>query len=239
MLAAGKCYSRCARAVDARIKTTGQLTATDSERVIGLGIASDWTRRAAGLESTKFATRLMNGSRHAHNFQELMRFVFAWSGANALFARDAILTLLGTPSSKSELARFRVLFQTAMLTPQVVSAREKLLRNILSTPTVTRLPGVPFGTTTSTLFAINAKYVPLDAQTRGTGKLVAHAAISGHLATLDLPTLVYSFRNWSVHGNSIAGSFGSIPRFSAYASTLVETLADVHNGVAARLELVL
>jgi hypothetical protein len=213
-----------------------RLTSVDSERVVGLGIASDWVRRAASIQSVSFANKQMNRSRRASSFCELVRFNFAWSAANAIFARNHLLTLLGTPARTSELERFKVLVRSAQQPAAIVTAREQELHGILLHPTITRLPSVAKEKTTSTIFAINEKYVPTDARNFGTGRIVAQAANTGDLSKLDLPILLYAFRNWSVHGNSIDGSFGGIAKFEKYVSILIEILADVHQAVSLKLE---
>jgi hypothetical protein len=66
-------------------------------------------------------------------------------------------------------------------------------------------------------------------------KAVATAAGSGNVSALDLPTLLYAFRNWSVHGNALDGSFGSRPGFLRYVGILQDTLAEIHLATSTRL----
>jgi hypothetical protein len=85
------------------------------------------------------------------------------------------------------------------------------------------------------LFAFDAKYVPAAAKQRGAARLVAAAASSGNLTALDLPSLLYAFRNWSVHGNALDGGFGSRPRFANYLRILLEVLAEIHFATSSAL----
>jgi len=165
----------------------------------------------------------------------MVRYGFAWSGINAIFSRNELIHLLGTPKSDSELERFRVVFRAADRPATDVSAREATLHAFLSTQAVTRLPLTARGTPVSTLQAVNIKYVPPTAKKKGTGKIVDQAALSGNLSALDVPTLLYAFRNWSVHGNALDGSFGGRAKFNLFLDTLNETLADVHLNLAAAL----
>jgi hypothetical protein len=177
----------------------------------------------------------MDDSKRARSFNEIIRYTFSWSGINAIFSRNELLHLLGTPKSDSELDRFRVLFQTAALPATDISNREELLHAFLSTQTITRLPLTPHGTAVSTLQAINIKYIPPSARKKGIGKRIDEAANSGNFSALDLPTLLYAFRNWSVHGNPLDGGFGGRAKFNLFLDTLNETLAEVHLKMASVL----
>ncbi len=46
---------------------------------------------------------------------EILRFSMAWSAMNALFARDSILRVIGSPSRDSEIERFRFTYRHAGL----------------------------------------------------------------------------------------------------------------------------
>jgi hypothetical protein len=235
LLAAGSIYGQCARRVEAHIKAEGQLNAASSERIIGLGIARDWVRLAGLLSAINYTKSRMDDSKRARSFNEIVRYSFSWSGINAIFSRNELLHLLGTPKSDSELDRFHVLFQAAGHSTTYLSTREKTLHTFLSRQTITRLPLTPPGTAVSTLRAINIKYIPPSARKKGIGKRIDDAASSGNLSALDIPTLLYAFRNWSVHGNALDGSFGGREKFNLFLNTLNETLADVHLNMALAL----
>lgn len=232
LLAGRKQYSECAKTVEAQIKAAGTLSETLSERVLGLGIAADWVRRAAEMESIHFVGEQLNKSERKSAFTDLIRYGFAWFGINAIFARSSLLHLVGAPSKNSEFERFKVLFQAAGIQASVIASREKTLQAILLQHTSPRMPLMPWGTVVTTLQAINTKYMPPDARALGKGKTIDTAAKTGNVSTLDLPTLLYVFRNWSVHGNALDGSFGGRPKFKTYLGTLIETLAEVHMGTA-------
>lgn len=236
LLDARKIYSKCARCVELQIKST-QLTADLSACIVGIGIACDWVRRAAEMEGISFIGDHLNESPWMPSFVETTRYAFAWYGINAIFAREEVLHLIGTPNpgNDGELQRFRILFAAAALPPAVLAAREATLRSILAESTTPRLPGLASGTTVTTLYAIDKKYVPPTTKTKGVAKKIAEAAASGSMADLDLPLLLYAFRNWSVHGNALHGSFGGRPKFAAYVELLLETLAETHVGTATAL----
>ena len=235
LLAASSVYGQCAKRVEANITATSWLSEASSERIIGLGIARDWVSRAACMDTIKFTSGRMNRSARTPSFLEIIRYGFAWSGINAIFSRNDLLHLAGTPKSDSEIERFKLLFRAAALPTTLISARESTLHAILSEQTVTRLPLAAPGTAVSTLHAINAKYVPLGARIKGTGKKISEAASNGNLGVLDLPTLLYAFRNWSVHGSALDGSFGGRPKFNAFLKILNDSLAEVHLNTASFL----
>lgn len=232
LLTARKHYSECARIVETQIHAAGSLSERLSERVVGLGIAADWVRRAAEMNAIHFIGEQLNKSERKSAFTDLVRYGFAWFGLNAIFARSSLLHLVGTPSKNSEFERFKVLFQSAGIQPGVISTRENALRAILLQQTAPRMPVMPSGTNVTTLQAINAKYVPAEARTSGKGKAIDSAAQTGDVSGLDLPMLLYVFRNWSVHGNALDGSFGGRPKFKEYLEILSESLAEVHVGTA-------
>jgi len=216
LLQARKEYSRCAQVVEQQITTQG-LTRTLSERIIGMGIALDWVRRAAEMEQISYIGKHLTESEHRDRFTEFIRYGFVWFGLNAIFSRRSLLTLVGVPTGAAEFAKFKVLFNAGPVSNS--SAIERELRALLDTPTTPRLPDTPIGTSVTTLNAIHLKYVPSAHQGQA-AKALAAAANSGSAALLDLPTMLYGFRNWSVHGNALDGCFGSHPRFVRYVGLL-------------------
>jgi hypothetical protein len=164
-------------------------------------------------------------------FIELLRFNFSWFALNAIFSREDLLYLFGARPGKSEYLKFFLLYTSAV--PQNATVRLQKLHLLLNTPITTRLPS-PSNHSVSTLEAIYEKYLPKDIP-RNPAKLVQQAVQAGNANSLDMPTLLYQFRNWSVHGNTLHGCFGTHSRFLEYASLLQETLADVHYGTARKL----
>jgi hypothetical protein len=235
LLEARKQYSLCANRLEGRIRSQAGFNSALAERISGIGVASEWLQRAGELLELTFVGRNLTRSKWAPSFVEINRFGFAWFAANAVFTRDSLLAVLGAPVSSSELERFRVLYNHVAAPQRDLAKREGDLHAILSTKTSPRLPGVVAGTTVTTLQAIDAKYIPASVKLKGNPKIISLAAASGNIQSLDLPMLIYAFRNWSVHGNVIHGSFGSLPRFRQYVDVLTRTLADVHVGTARTL----
>lgn len=233
LLAARKKYSRCAHLLELQIKASG-LTPLLSERVIGCGVAVDWVRRAAEMDDLAFIGNQLNESEHKPSFVELLRFNFSWFGLNAIFSRPRLLSLVGAPSSQSELDAFLVLFNKTVLPNAQAQLTE--LHGYLQKSTSPRMPGLARGTAVTTLTAIQAKYLDHAASKGTTAKQIALAASSGNIASLGLPTLLYAFRNWSVHGAALDGSFGTRPGFVRYVEILQEVLAEVHCSTADEIE---
>lgn len=229
LLAARKEYSQCAAAVEATIANAGLSTGL-SEQIVGIGVAMDWVRRAAEMDDILYAGEVLNNSPRKSAFVELTRFGFAWFGLNGIFSRPSLLHLVGRPSNTGEFWDFRVLFDAASI-PNA-AAHAATLQGILAAPTSPRLASSPPGASVSTLFVLDTKYIPMAAKKGAVAKAISSAATSGNVAALDLPFLVYAFRNWSVHGNALDGAFGSRPRFVTYVATLLEVLAEVHLSTA-------
>jgi len=203
-----------------------------SDQIVGVGIAADWTRRAAELEEITYLGGHLNRSSRRSSFLELVRYGFSWFGLNAVFSRPALLHLIGGASSASEYDAFLVLFNTASFRDR--QALESQLHKLLAAPTTPRLPDTPSGTSVQTLRVIQLKYAPAGKKGR-TAKALRAASESGNLAALDLPTLLYGFRNWFVHGNALDGSFGTRPGFLEYVGILQRALSEVHLSTAKRL----
>ncbi|MEG5061124.1 hypothetical protein QUB60_25510 [Microcoleus sp. A2-C5] len=230
LLKARKLYSQCANKVEKSIAAQG-LTPLLSTQVIGIGVATEWVRRAAEMDNIHYMGKNLNQSKSNDLFIELLRFNFSWFAINAIYTRNELLSLFGTPSDKnSEYSAFLLLYTPALL-PNATVRLQKLHR-LLNTPITTRLPNTNHSV--STLEAISLKYLPNNIKGHP-AKLVKEAVEAGNANSLDMPTLLYVFRNWSVHGNTLHGCFGSHPRFLEYVSLLQETLADVHYGTAKKL----
>jgi hypothetical protein len=232
LLEARKRYSTCAKALESKIKASG-LSDVLSEQVIGVGVALDWVRRAAEMDDIVFVGDQLNRSEHKPSFVEILRFNFCWFGLNAVFSRPSLLGLFSRQSHSSEFDDFLVLFNGTPL-PNALTQVAKL-HNLLMKDTSPRMPYLAKGTNVPTLRAIYTKYLR-HASTKGkTTRAIAAAVQTGNLTALSLPTLLYAFRNWSVHGAALDGSFGTRPGFIEYVAILQDVIADIHYSTAARL----
>jgi len=185
------------------------------------------------MEDITYLGDQLNDSKRKIPFVELLRYSFSWFGINAIFARPALVSLIGVPPDRSEFAYFLVLFNSTPLPNAPAQLAD--LHRLLGSQVSSRLPGIPSVTPVTTLNAIQTKYLSHHKSKHKTANAIARAAISGNLGSLDLPTLLYAFRNWSVHGNALDGCFGSRPGFLQYIGILQQVLADVHSATAARL----
>ena len=231
LLQARKFYSQCANKVENNIQTQG-LTPSLSTQIIGIGIATEWVRRAAEMENIHYMGKNLNKSKSSDLFVELLRFNFSWFALNAVFTRNELLSLFGTPSDNSEYSAFHLLYTNAM--PTNAAVRLQRLHLLLNAPISTRIPTTTGNSSVSTLQAIYLKYLPNNIRGR-TARAMQQAVQAGSANSLDMPTLLYGFRNWSVHGNALHGCFGSHPGFHEYACLLQETLADVHYEISNKL----
>jgi hypothetical protein len=234
LLQARKVYSQCANKVENTIAAHG-LTTSLSAQIIGIGIAIEWIRRAVEMDNINYMGKNLNKSKSSDLFIEVLRFNFSWFALNAIFTRNELLSLFGTPSDHSEYSTFHLLYNNAVLTN--VAARLARLHFLLNTLITTRLPNTS-NYSVSTLQAIYLKYLPSNIRGRIV-KDIQRAAQAGSANSLDMPTLLYAFRNWSVHGNALHGCFGSHPGFYEYTCLLQETLAEVHYDTARKLSSIL
>lgn len=234
-LGAGKAYSECAKNVTAKCLNPNQPTPIESELRIAFGIASDWTRRAALMQQIAYDSRLMNKSPKAHSVSEMIRFNLAWSGMNALFSRNSVMSLFNPTPPKSELDRFKLFYFNSRVSPAAMTSRLDNLHKILATPTQSVVPGHPIGNSLPILQVLHEKYTPIQYQNMATGKLIVAALKTGNYSALDMPLLIYLMRNWSVHGGLLGSNFRSVPRFNLYIRTVSEALSEVHLGLSAEL----
>lgn len=232
---AGKNYGACARAVQTKSATPINPTAQESELLIGFGIASDWVRRAAAMEPLQYNKRLMNKSAKSPAVAEMVRFTMAWSGLNALFARPEVVKVFGGTSATSELKLFQYFLSNSGLSAAAVGNYEITLRTLLAAPVNSAVPGYPPGTVLPTLQVLHEKFTPQPYRDKGVGKTIQDALTSGNYSLLDLATIIYAMRNWSVHGGLIGSSFRSVPRFNLFIATILAAISDVHSGVSSAL----
>lgn len=232
---AGKTYGACARAVQTKSASPKKPTAQELELLIGFGIASDWVRRAAALEPLQYDKRFMNKSAKSPAVAEMIRFTMAWSGLNALFARPEVLKLLGGTSATSELKLFQYLLSNSGLSASAVAGYEAKLRALLSSTVVSTVPGHSPGTALPCIQVLHEKFTPQPYRSKGVGRTIQYAISSGNYTLLDLPTIVYAMRNWSVHGGLIGSSFRSVPRFNSFIGNVLAATSDIHDSVSKKL----
>ena len=234
---AGKEYSAAAKAVASKVVVPRQPSATESESLIALGIASDCVRRAAAMRSISFDSKRMRKSSKTPSVTQIVRFNLAWTGMNALFSRNTVFGLLGLTPPHSELDRFKALYKVAAVPNAVMTANLGALHTLLQKQTAAYIPGFPRGTKHTTLTALHFKYTPIQYQNMATGKKIAKAITSGNLTSLDLPTLIYQMRNWMVHGGIVSSNFRSTKGFEKYVETVNEALSLIHLHLAQQLVL--
>jgi hypothetical protein len=229
LLKARKVYSQSAGKVEKSIKTQGY-TASLCHKVIGIGTAAEWLRRATAINKIYYMGEEWNKSKKHDLFLEILRFNFSWFALNAIFCREELLSLFrkGIPPNpdENEYSKFYLLYNNAVVLNKI--ERSHKLHDLLRKETTTRLPH-PNNPPVSTLEAIYLKYLP--EPTKNVEKAVKALRVN----SLKTSRLLYQFRNWSVHGNTLHGCFGSEPRFLEYVSLLQEILADVHYSTATKL----
>jgi hypothetical protein len=239
--ALGRCATglgECAKAVKAKAAPAG-LNPTEYERIIGFGIARDWAGWARHLQSITYSNVRYATSDRAYGLSELTRFTFMWTAANALFARSAIIELLdpAAGSKRSELDRFRVLFQHCDPPVGDAKATETTLHSLLALPMhVQHFPWASVNTPPTILEVIYRKYTVASEQNRGLGKKVLQVITTGNYTALDLPTLIYATRNWNIHGVLLSSSFrGTRKKFNLWIDSINGALATVLEGAALAL----
>jgi hypothetical protein len=85
----------------------------------------------------------------------------------------------------------------------------------------------------TTLHVIFSKYTVEKQQGMPIGKKLSKAISTGSLSVLDLPTLIYATRNWSVHGVLISSSLrGSSKKFDLWIDTVNLALARILEGAS-------
>lgn len=215
------------------------LQPADCERLIGFGIACDWVGWAKHMDAISYTDRRRAKSDRAYALNELTRFTFMWTAANALFARTEILHLVDPTigSGMSELQRFQVLFNESGLGASDIAAKEKTLHALLALPMhVQAFSWTPINSPPTILEVIYFKYMVPSEQTRGLGKKLLHAATTSNYSALDLPTLIYATRNWNIHGVLLSSSFrGTRKKFNLWIDTINLALAQVLDGASRAL----
>ena len=207
------------------------LTNDHVELQVGIGTAGDWIAWASRLRGLDFKTSIKRASPRAKSYLELTRFTYAWTAANALFARDEIMRrICGARIPSSELARFRCVYDFASVPAADVNAYLIPMQQTLELTRVPRdFPWAPLATV-RVIDLIYHKYTPSAYRARGdSARAIRDVVLNGHPVTgLDLPTLLYSTRNWTVHGSLLDSSFRGAPQqYQLYAITATRAVADI------------
>lgn len=220
---------QCAKQIAA--KAPAPITPAYAELQIGAGTASDWLAWASRLRELDFATSIKRGSPRARSYLESTRFTYAWTAANALFGRDEVLRPVTTGKlPTTELARFRAIYALACLTTAEESAYLAPLHATLELQRATKefpwaaLPAV------RVIDLIYYKYTPSGYKSKGpAARAIADVALgSKSVTSLDLPTLIYATRNWTIHGSLLDSSFRGAPQqYQLYITTITKSLALV------------
>jgi hypothetical protein len=214
------------------------LTTAAYEQLVGLGICGDWLGWAT-LKRIDYATRRRNGSGRADALTEVTRFTFMWTAANAVFARPSLVTLFD-PSigmAPSEPVAFGAMYTASALDPLIEHDHLNTLNQILGmAQTPKRFPWLPAGTPVSVAHAIYYKYTTDREKRRGVGKKLANAISSGVYQPIDLPTLIYATRNWTLHGVLLSSSMrGTQKKFLVFIQAINDALIRVLDGAGSAL----
>jgi len=208
------------------------LSSNDYERLMGFGIASDWIGWAHALKELTYTVKRRTNSDRAGSVNEATRFTFMWTAANALFVRPTITDLIAQRSTRSELDRFRILYEkTAMDTAEEARLLVTLHSLLSVTVKVKHFPWPTVGTYPTLLELIFHKHTVPDQQRMGIGRKMHQAINSNNLNLLDLPDLIYATRNWTIHGVLLSSSFrGTSKKFKLWIDTANHALARTLEG---------
>jgi hypothetical protein len=231
LIAARSSFRRCAEKLEQRRSHGKPLPASDREMQIGFGLCADWQRWAAGLDKLRFATKSEKRSSRAEGLIESTRFNYMWTGANALFSRDSILSLAKQPLPKldSELHRFEVLYDFAQVPTALVAAEHKLLNQLLNMECKAEpISGAPKKSHYKMLEMIFYKYTVANQQKTRVGKMIKDALNAAPSPALDVPVIIYAARNWNVHGVLISSSFrGTRKKYVKFVESIMLVLSNV------------
>lgn len=221
----GKCTNKVAKLAPVPI------TADHLELIIGLGTCGDWLAWASRLRRLDFTTAAKRNSQRATSYLETTKFTFLWIVANSLFARDRILSLLvSAPLPIGELKRFEILYQAASLTSAEESAYLVPLHAILDRLRVPR--DFPWATLPHirVIDLIYYKYTPDSYKNRGEAAKAIQKVATGvnPVSSLNLPTLIYATRNWTLHGSLLNSSFrGSPKEYQTFMTTIIDAMVTI------------
>jgi hypothetical protein len=138
-----------------------------------------------------------------------------------------------------ELSRFRLLYRDSGFSPSDEATALTQLHAILSsTRHPDEFPWAPLATI-RVIDVIYHKYTPDSYKGRGpVGKAIEDVVVGGRpITSLDLPTLIYATRNWTVHGSLLDSSFRGAPQqYQLYITIITKALAATLGGYAVALE---
>jgi hypothetical protein len=132
-----------------------------------------------------------------------------------------------------------MIYQDAGITPADEAAFLRPLHTTLTTPRQPKqfpwaaLPIVRL------IDLIYYKYTPDSYRGKGkAGKAIKEVVVGGKpISSLDLLTLIYATRNWTVHGSLVDSSFRGAPQhYQLYITTVTKALAATISGFALALE---
>lgn len=233
----GKCAKRAA-AVSPKTQT-----AAHAELQIGLGTAADWLNWASRLRGLDFSSSIKRGSPRSASYLESTRFTYAWTAANAIFSRNHVMRHLDKGKlPTSELDRFRLLYWHASIP---LADEASFLAPLHSTLDSIRQPNqFPWASLAAirVIDLIYHKYTPDTYKGKGhAAKAVEAVVVGGNpVSSLDLPTVIYAARNWTVHGSLVDSSFRGAPKqYQLFITTVTKALGAVIGGYAIALEAVL
>lgn len=234
---AQRALASCAKAVAA--SAPNSLTPRHAELQIGVGTAAEWVAWASQLRSLDFSSSIKRSSPRSISYLESTRFTFAWTAANALFSRNVVLGHLTKKIPTREIERFGVLYNTANLTPAEKTSYLSVLHNTLG---LVRVPDAfPWATLPQIriIDLIYHKYTPDPYKAKGDAGRLVRDIVTGSqpITSLELPSIIYLTRNWTLHGALLNSSFrGSPKQFQRYITTITEVMALVLERSATELE---
>ncbi len=248
----------CTRNISQRKNPSGTLTLDEREMIIGLGTARDWVRWAVALKDLTFTRESESKSSRTQGITESVRFNLLWTGANALFAKDSVLSAVVAPASLSpatkgsEQKRFAALYASANIDAVEEKDALQTLHDLLSMECKAQgVVGELKADGTPTMWEIiYHKYMRPKDRGCGLGKILspvleaakkANAApaskrIDHPMPNIDGPTLIYAARNWAVHGMLLTSFFrGSREKYLTFSENITFLLAATLDGASRKL----
>lgn len=226
-------YCKCASKLENKIKEQGYMS-TFSNSLISLGMTISWLERASEMEKICYARK--DSPKKDQRFVEIIRFGFSWYAIDSLLSRKEILAL--TSASKkdnTQIKKFLCHHQFSSLSNDKIIEFEASIKKFLMMKSKTRLPDKPDKELVTALEVINVKCTSDEQRKRGISKQINEAIIQNDFGSLDLSTLLYAFRNWTVHGNVFDGSFGNKAHFLDFIIQLNLASAEIHLGISEKL----
>lgn len=237
LIEARKTLGECARKVAAR--RTPLRVATNDQLILGIGTAKDFVRWAATLSDLDFSSKSERNATRKPSITESIRFKLLWTASDALFSKDAILSLSGaTTLPDKELPRFEILYSMARIDPP---AERKCVQ------TITNFLGMRCAASgvSSALYpgdlpvmweVIDQKYSSTLHKIQGLNRKIRLALQANTVPSLSGPELLYANRNWAVHGMLLSSFLrGTREKFLIYIDAVLDLLGRVLLGVSKNL----